>query len=129
MILRPDIPLVLDLSPLNGFDVTDADEFALHRNFFDKIQKAYSFESTWCIYEVTDLTVIPFPDALRVHYQISNYFGRSASRPLAIDGLTWLHLWAAADRCMFNSGDKHHVFLEGLQYKPVERTVYVHTGS
>jgi hypothetical protein len=129
MAILPDIPLVLPPEALAEHANADGDHYAVLIAFYAKIRDAYGFKTTWSIFEVRDFTQTPEEDALRIHYPRENGFGRSASAPLAINNLTWLDLWRAADHCIVRSGDQHHRFIEGLDYKALDRTFLLITGS
>lgn len=84
--------------------------------------------AVWSIFEVNNLSDRhPFEDADRVVYK--DHWGE---KPVScsINGSTWAALYIAANACIRDSGDAHHVFIE--QFKPAKddlRTLVLSTGS
>ncbi len=84
--------------------------------------------SVWSIFEVNNLSDRhPFEGADRVVYK--DHWGE---KPVgcSINGLTWAALYVAANACIRDSGDKHHIYIE--QFKPAKddpRTLILSTGS
>lgn len=108
------------------------DAYAQERNDFDRKSDHYSqvkeelgLRSIWSIYEVDNLSErFPFEGVTRVVYK--DHWGDS---PVAtqINGSTWAALYVAADACIRDSGDEHHVFIE--QFKQFGDTLVLTTGS
>lgn len=84
--------------------------------------------SEWSIYEVDDLNERhPFKGATVVCYK--DHWG---NKPVscAVNGSTWNALWVAADACIRDSGDGHHVFVERFrQSQENPEVLYLTTGS
>jgi len=84
--------------------------------------------SVWSIFEVENLADRhPFEGADRVVYK--DHWG---NKPVScsVNGLTWAALYIAANACIRDSGDNHHVFIE--QFVPSKedpRTLVLQTGS
>lgn len=72
-------------------------------DMFDKISEANGFKSIWSIYEVDDI------NAVFGYVEGVEYAGCSE---LVGTEITWLQLWAIAERLIEESGDDHHVFIE-----------------
>jgi hypothetical protein len=84
--------------------------------------------SVWSLYEVGDLADRhPYEGANRVVYK--DHWGQNPVN-CSINGLTWAALWIAANACIRNSGDDHHVFIEGFAPDAEDpRTLVLSTGS
>lgn len=108
------------------------DVYAQERNDFDRKSDHYSqvkeelgLRSIWSIFEVANLSErFPFEGVTRVVYK--DHWG---STPVSteINGGTWAALYVAADACIRDSGDEHHVFIE--QFKQFGDTLVLTTGS
>lgn len=71
--------------------------------------------STWSIWEVTDFTAVAFPGKRKMTYAV-NWGNKDIELDLP-ENPTWLDMWKAADRIIKDSGDQHHVFIEGFTEK------------
>ena len=84
--------------------------------------------SVWSINEVNNLSDRhPYEGADRVVYR--NHWG---DRPVScsVQGLTWAALWTAANACIRDSGDDHHIFIESFEPDAEDpRTLMLSTGS
>ena len=84
--------------------------------------------SVWSIFEVNNLADRhPFEGADRVVYK--DHWGK---RPVScsINGLTWAALYVAANACIRDSGDSHHIYIEQFDIdKEDTRTLVLRTGS
>jgi hypothetical protein len=82
----------------------------------------------WSIFEVSNLSDRhPFEGADRVVYK--DHWGNKTVS-CSINGLTWAALYIAANACIRDSGDGHHIYIE--QFKPAKddpRTLILSTGS
>jgi len=87
---------------------------------FDKIRDDNSFSSIWSIYKVDDINSI-FGYVQEVEYL--------TCVEIVAKEVTWLELWAIAERLMKQSGDSHHVFIEGFAKKPNDISHHLITGS
>lgn len=85
-------------------------------------------ESIWSIYEVNDLSDrYPFEGVDRVVYK--DHWG---DKPVScsVNGLTWAALYIAANACIRDSGDRHHIYIEDFEpSKEDPRTPIMQTGS
>jgi hypothetical protein len=89
-------------------------------DMFDKISEANGFKSIWSIYEVDDI------NAVFGYVEGVEYAGCSEQVGTEI---TWLQLWAIADRLIEESGDDHHIFIENFAKKDNEHMHRLITGS
>lgn len=109
---------------IGAYDQDDRAFSAKHRHY-ENVQKELGLGSVWSIYEVDDLNEPhPFKGATKVVYR--NHWG---NRVLScnIEVNTWIGLYLAADECIENSGDSHHVFIEN--FKQEGDTLILSTGS
>lgn len=95
---------------------------------YSSVQEALGLRSIWSVYEVDNLgDRHPFEGADRVVYK--DHWGKEAVQ-CSINGLTWAALYVAADACIRDSGDNHHVFIERfIPSKDDPRTLILSTGS
>lgn len=84
--------------------------------------------STWSAYEADNLSDChPYAGANRVVYK--DHWG---DKPVScsINGSTWAALWVAADACIRDSGDEHHVYIEQFTISQADPgTLILSTGS
>jgi hypothetical protein len=106
----------------------DQESFDRKYEHFQKVQEQLGLKSVWSVYEVEDMANRhSFTNVDRVVYK-DHWGGKPVS--CSINGLTWSALYVAADACIRDSGDNHHVFIEG--FYPAEddpRTLILTTGS
>jgi hypothetical protein len=58
-----------------------------------------------------------------------NHWGKNPVS-CSINGATWAALWVAANACIRDSGDDHHIFIEDFRPDPEDaRTLLLSTGS
>ena len=86
----------------------------------EKISEANGFKSIWSIHEVDDINAI-FGYVEGVEYE--------GCSELVGTEVTWLQLWAIAERLIEESGDDHHVFIENFAKKDNEHLHRLITGS
>lgn len=114
---------------LDGAYQQEQQDFKRKQQHYDQVKlEAGITHSEWSLYEVQDMTdQHPYAGVDRVVYQ--NHWG---PQPVSasVAGSTWSALWRAADDCIRNSGDSHHVFVEHFQLDPQDpRTLFMSTGS
>jgi len=97
-------------------------------HYQDVSQQLGMDDSVWSIYEVNNLSDgHPFEGADRVVYR-DHWGGKPVS--CSINGLTWAALWIAANACIRDSGDDHHIFIEDFSPDAEDpRTLVLSTGS
>lgn len=106
----------------------DNKAFSRKSDHYQDVGSELGLNSNWSIYEVDNLSDRhPFEGADRVVYK--DHWG---SKPVqcSINGLTWAALYVAANACIRDSGDKHHMYIE--QFEPSKddpRTLILQTGS
>ena len=94
-------------------------EFENKLNHYGEVQQELGLDSVWSMFEVDNLSDRhPYVGVTKVVY---------AGTETAINGGTWAALYVAANACIRDSGDEHHVFIEGFdQYG---ETLLLITGS
>jgi hypothetical protein len=106
----------------------DNQAFETKSSHYTQVQEELKLSSIWSEYDVNNMSDRhPFEGADRVVYK--NHWGKEPVS-CSINGLTWSALYVAADACIRNSGDNHHVFIE--QFTPDKddpRTLILSTGS
>lgn len=85
-------------------------------------------ESVWSVYSVENMADRhPFVGADRVVYK-DHWGGKPVS--CSINGLTWAALWVAANACIRDSSDSHHIFIEDFSASEDDpKTLVLTTGS
>lgn len=114
---------------LEGAYEQDEQAFSRKSRHYDNVKTELNLKnSEWSIYEVDDLGERhPFEGAERVVYR-EHWGNKEVAK--SIVGLTWMALWVAADACIRDSDDEHHVFIERLRRdKDDFRTLVLTTGS
>ena len=114
---------------LEGAYEQDNQAFSRKSRHFDEVKAQLGLKnSEWSIYEVDNMNERhSFFGATTVTYK--DHWG---DKPVsaAINGLTWNALWVAADACIRDSGDEHHVFIERFRVSKEDATVlFLSTGS
>ena len=95
---------------------------------YESVSEELGLKSIWSVYEVDNLSDRhPFEGADRVVYK--DHWGEKPVQ-CSVNGLTWAALYVAADACIRDSGDNHHIFIERfLPSKDDPRTLILSTGS
>jgi len=113
---------------LAGAYAQENDMFDGKSEHYEKVAFAFGLKTQWSIYEVSNLyTHHPYVGATTILYK--NHWGTEPVKA-TINGDTWADLYCAADACILDSGDDHHVFIESLE--PAEddpHTLILSTGS
>jgi hypothetical protein len=110
---------------LKGAYDQENDAFDQKYSHYSKVQKELGLDAIWSIYEVDNLSDRhTFENVTRVVYK--DHFGDS---PVSceINGSTWAALFVAANACIRDSGDGHHVFIEN--FRQFGDTLILTTGS
>ena len=80
---------------------------------YDAVKQELGLSSIWSIYEVEELAQPhPYEGAKYVTYK--RFWGEGIVTK-AIHGNTWAALYVAANACIRDSGDDHHVFIEDFR--------------
>jgi hypothetical protein len=94
-------------------------------NHYTTVKTDLGLDAIWSIYEVKDLSGShPYKGAKTITYK-DNWGGDVFTAP--INGFTWAALYVAANAAIRDSGDEHHVFIEG--FRQVGDTLLLTTGS
>lgn len=104
-------------------------DFVKKSRHYTEVQKELdTTHSEWSIYDVDNMADRhPFEGADRVVYR-SHWGPKPVS--VSVNGLSWSALWMAANACIRDSGDEHHVFIEQFSQDPQDsRTLILSTGS
>lgn len=110
---------------LKGAYDQDNDAFNRKHAHYGGVQRELDLDAIWSIYEVDNLSDrFPFEGVTRVVYK--DHWGNKEVSSV-INGSTWTALYVAANACIRDSGDGHHVFIEG--FKQFGDTLLLTTGS
>lgn len=92
---------------------------------YSQVKKDLGLDTIWSITDVDNLgDPHPYEGAKYVTYRD---FWNDAIVTKAINGKTWAALYIAANACIRDSGDDHHVFIEG--FKQSGESLSLYTGS
>lgn len=80
----------------------------LRTDVLEKIQDEHGFESVWSVPKIDDM------NAIFGYVEGVEYLGNTE---IIGKEVTWLELWATADRLIKQSGDFHHIFIENFHKK------------
>ena len=94
--------------------------------YCNNIKLHNGFDAIWSAQDVDFDQPHPFASDAVIVYQA--HWGAVKDRHYPITGPTWLDVYRAADLAMRESGDNHHVFIEGFSPQS-DNTVQLHTGS
>lgn len=113
---------------LKGAYEQDHQAFETKNSHYQAVANELGLKTTWSEYTVDNLSDRhPFEGADRVVYR--DHWGDQPVQ-CSINGLTWAALWVAADACVRDSGDSHHIFIESFRpAKDDPRTLILSTGS
>jgi hypothetical protein len=117
----------MELGLANAYD-EDNKAFDRKSEHYQSVSEELGLKSIWSVYEVDNLSDRhPFEGADRVVYK--DHWGEKPVQ-CSINGLTWAALYVAADACIRDSGDKHHVYIETFTPDSNDpRTLILSTGS
>jgi hypothetical protein len=111
---------------LSGAYEQDNTSFDRKYAHYDGVRKDLGLDAIWSIYEIEDLNERhPFPSDSFVVYK--DHWGQTPVH-CAVYGSTWAALYVAANACIRNSGDEHHVFIERFTLKNGNE-LHLTTGS
>lgn len=113
---------------LIGAYAQDHQAFDTKSNHYDSVKKDLGLRTVWSIYEVDNLSDRhPFHSATKVMYR--DHWGEEPVVKSVV-GATWAALYVAADAAIRDSGDDHHVFIEGFRPSKEDASVLIlSTGS
>lgn len=107
----------------------DDTAFTRKSKHYDQVKEQLGIQfSEWSLYEVDNLNDRhPFEGATRLVYR--DHWGAGPVER-QINGSTWTALWLAANACIRDSGDEHHVFIEQFKVSDEDPSLLVmQTGS
>lgn len=97
---------------LEGAYKQDSQTFDSKYEHYNKVREELGLSSVWSLYEVEDLNNShSFKNVTKVVYRA--HWGKKPVS-VAIVGNTWASLYVAADACIRDSGDDHHIFIESF---------------
>lgn len=107
----------------------DNKSFETKSDHYDDVKTQLGLDhSVWSIFEVDNLSERhPFAGATKVVYK--DHWGNK-SVTAEVNGSTWAALYIAANSCIRDSGDGHHIYIE--QFKPSKEdagVLILQTGS
>jgi hypothetical protein len=102
------------------------DQWDQHYADCENVKTLNGFDAIWSAEDVDFDQPHPFASDAVIVYQA--HWGEVKDRHYPITGPTWLDVYRAADLAMRESGDGHHVFIEGFSPQS-DNTVQLHTGS
>lgn len=106
----------------------DNQAYETKSNHYDSVKKDLGLRSEWSIFDIDNLNERHPFEGVRTVVYADNWGGVNAS--CQVNGLTWAALWVAADAAIRNSGDEHHMFIEGFrQSKDYPEVLFLSTGS
>lgn len=133
-VLRPELYLKLVKARnnirkgLEGAYQQERRDFDVKNEHYEQVKQELELRSIWSIYEVEELAQPhPYGDVTKVVYK--DHWGDRAVE-CQVNGLTWAALYVAADACIRDSEDGHHVFIE--RFKPSKEqpgVLLLQTGS
>jgi len=92
---------------------------------YGEFQQANGLTAIWSMYEVEDLDdAHPYGANAEIVY--SEHWG-DTHKSYPVQGDTWADVYRAADQAIRESGDAHHVFVEG--FRVVDNKLCMYTGS
>lgn len=82
------------------------------RNYFDALRTKHGLRSIWSEYDIGPggIEQVAYPGNWTLLYDASH----PAERGIVLQDPTWLDLWKASEKLIAESGDWHHMFIEGF---------------
>lgn len=112
---------------LKGAYEQDDAAFDRKHSHYSDVRKDLGLDAIWSMYEIDNLNERhPFPSDAFVVYK--NHWGENKQVHCAVYGGTWAAVYVAANACIRNSGDEHHVFIENFELKNGNE-LHMTTGS
>jgi hypothetical protein len=97
----------------------DHDAFDKKMDHYDSFRTKFNLSAIWNVYEVNDLNEPhPYVTATKVCY---------AGECMPLSGARWLDLYLIANCLIVESGDLHHIFIEGFRLE--NDSLILGTGS
>jgi len=92
---------------------------------YNSIKNELGLDAIWSIYEVKNLFDLHHYKRVKTMTYKDNWGGDTFTAP--INGFTWADLYVAANAAIRDSGNEHHVYIEG--FEKVGDTLLLITGS
>ena len=106
-------------------------EFDRKYDHYNSVQNELGLTSVWSIFEIEDLYAPHgLGDNIEVVYVKDRDHWGDKTTSMRVAGNTWAALFVAADDCIHESGDRHHIYIE--QFKPLQENntvLMLQTGS
>lgn len=110
---------------LAGAYKQDDDASDRKHDHYREVQKSLGLDAVWSMYEVDNLNEShPYRGVKTVTYE-SHWGPKPVVKGIA--GTSWAALYTAANACIRDSGDEHHVFIEDFTVRG--DTLVLSTGS
>lgn len=91
----------------------DSDLIDKNSEHYETVAKLGGFRSIWSLYEVPFM-YDPHPyQGVKILEYTRGYLNPSKIK-VPVSGPLWVDLWEAADAAILQSGDNHHIFIEGF---------------
>lgn len=110
-----------------GDYMENRDTFTEQMDYHTEYGKTFGADTVWSIYDEGIMfdDDHPFGKGVVIRHK-SDFIPYDVKVP--VRGKTWGDIWKAADEAIVESGDKHHIFIEGFENNGMgELTVF--TGS
>ena len=104
----------------------DQKAFEVKNDYYRQVKKDLGLDTIWSIYEVNDMSE-PFTYTNVRTVTHKNHWGETGDVVVPVNGRTWAALYVAANAAIRDSGDGHHIFIEG--FRQVGDTLELVTGS
>ena len=115
----------------DAYEQEEAD-FERKSNHYNQVSEELGLSAIWSIYEVDNLSdTHTYEGVETVTYK--DHWGETEDGEdvgpvvVKINGSTWASLYVAANAAIRDSGDTHHVFIEG--FEQIGNTLVLATGS
>ncbi len=91
-------------------------EFEQELEYFDTYRMACGFKSVWSIFheDVQFGQDHPYGENLYIHY---HSYGAPTANVVKVLGSRWGDIYNACDRAIRESGNLHHIYIEGFEQK------------
>ena len=106
-------------------------DFESKMDYFGEFKRENGLQSTWSLYELPVhgfLLDHPYPSDAFVVYKDHWGDGPARNKYYPVMGATWGDVYRAADLAIRESGDSHHIFIEGFRVKNGNE-LHMYTGS
>jgi len=90
------------------------DEYDIKYKYFDELQTKHKFQSIWSVYNIKGIREKAFTDNTPLELIYDMHWGEKTVRTRVPKNPTWLTLWKCADKLIYESGDRHHIFIEAF---------------